>query len=101
MIARLTERANRIGSLLEQLLLEHSGLRDMNEPGSGVAVVGRSHAWQPLDLDGRRLQSQLLLELETYVPLVEALVRLAPERARKDVAEANQTIRDVVGRAGS
>jgi hypothetical protein len=96
MIAQLSQRADEMVELLRELLLTHSSLADVNRPDSGVVFVGASYAWAPLEAEARRLQSRLLNELEWYAPLVEALVRVAPERARKEVAEANETVREAV-----
>lgn len=60
--------------------------------------VGPHYAWNDLDAEGRRVQSRLLNELETYSPLIEVLVRLAPEGVRKDVEQANKALREIADR---
>ena len=94
MIAQLRSRADGIIELLRELLVEHSTLRAIRL--EGVAILGPSNSWGQLDGDGRKLQSRLLNELESYVPLVSVLTRVAPNRARKEIEEANKTLREVV-----
>ncbi len=96
MLELLADRSHEIEELLGTLLLEHSGLRSVNEAGSGVVFVGRSSSWTSLDIVGQRLQSRLLSELTSYASLLETLASGAPERAREAIGQANETLRDVV-----
>jgi hypothetical protein len=95
MIAQLQERGDRIVELSNS---SSSNIRafGINDESSEVVFVGRSHAWQPLPPEARQLQSRLLNELESYAPLVETLLRVAPERSRREVVEANETLRKIV-----
>ncbi|HYZ77653.1 MAG TPA: hypothetical protein VE596_09800 [Gaiellaceae bacterium] len=94
MIAQLRSRADGIIELLRELLVERSALRAIRL--EGVAIFGPSNSWGPLGGEGRKLQSRLLNELESYIPLVSVLTRVAPDRARKEIADANKTLRAVV-----
>jgi hypothetical protein len=96
MIETLSARAERIQELLAELLTEHSSLRSMNWRSSDIVLIGASNAWGELSPEGRQLQSKLLRELERYGPLIETLVRGAPEATRKSVTKANERLREVI-----
>lgn len=75
--------------LARELLLDRSGLRDLNRPSS--SIVGASHRWRDLDEEGRRLQSRLLREIDTLAPLVETMLANAPNDAKKKLAKAQDS----------
>jgi PIN domain len=88
-------------SILELLgeLLQDSTVRDVNDRHSDFVIVGASYAWNELDAAGRRTQSRLLNELDAYLPLVEALVRVAPEGTQRKVAKAAKNLRAIADRS--
>jgi hypothetical protein len=98
MVELLRGRGERILELLSSLL-DRSTLESINRSDSSVVVVGAVHAWNELDAEGRRLQSRLLNELDRYVPLVEAFVRVVPADQRRDVDQANETLREIADRS--
>src|SRR2546423_13308233 len=93
MTEQLRQRGQRILGLVEELLAQ-SLLSNMNDRGGGV-FFAPGYAWGNLDEEARRIQSRLLNELERYTPLIDVMVRVAPEGLRRDVESATETLTDI------
>jgi len=92
----LEARRASLESLLREFLLECSGLRKLDTSGSGFVFIGPDHAWTPLEPRGRALQTELLKQQSLFASLVQVLLRLAPERNRKQVTESAETVRKII-----
>jgi hypothetical protein len=93
----LHEQAAELDALIEELLMQHSGLTKRNLDFDGVAVfTTETHRWNELKVEGRRLQSRILKALDRYAPLLDAVTRLARERDRAPMAEASETLKGIV-----
>lgn len=78
------------------LLLEHSGIRDINDGGGGLVWIGSHYAFGEIGDEGRVLQSKILKAVPLFISLVRALLAPQSEGARKQVDDAEKTIRAVV-----
>jgi PIN domain len=83
-------------SQLGEFLLEHSGLRERPMVSGGVVIFGPNHSWTTLDADSRARQAKLLREHSRFASLVHVLLRLSPERNRKNAADAAETVRSII-----
>jgi hypothetical protein len=98
MTERLRDRGERILLLVDDLL-DRSTLSKF-DLGFGVVFVGPGYTWNKLDVEGQRVQSRLLKELDEYSALLDVLVVLAPSETRKEVEQATKTLDDIADRAG-
>lgn len=96
----LRERAEEVKALLSKLLLEHSSLRLRNHADIGIMMSNGDHVWNPLDQEGRRLQSQVIERYERLSNIIYALLRDQGEGARDEFVGHNAIITQVIERAG-
>jgi PIN domain-containing protein len=97
----LLARAEELRTLLRELLLQHIDLYLRNRPGSGIVSVSGNHAFRPLDVKGRQLQSRLLEEYRHLSRLLRALLCNAPAKALKTLEESEKTIEKRIEQRGS
>jgi hypothetical protein len=102
---RLQEAGNQIKVLARELLLTHSGLtrdRYVNNPDSGVVFISPAgdHDWNPLDQEGRRLQSQIHQAFERLLAVFRGLLRVQPPPVQRVIADNARTINKVIDQHG-
>jgi hypothetical protein len=75
---QLRRLAEQIRDGLTELVSKHSGLHRWNDPGSALVSLSGDYAWNPLTVDGRRAQAEVLDEYRRFGAIVEALLRGQP-----------------------
>ncbi len=94
----LRETAQEIRYVVKDLLLGHSSIRrwNVNRPGNAVFWTGPDCAWNPLNEEGRRIQSRALEEYTTFYAILSSLVRNQPSQNIAELREQDSTIRDTI-----
>jgi hypothetical protein len=92
---RLDAVAEQLRQGLRELLVERSSLRRRQQM-EGVVVLAAPYLWQPLDDDGRALQARLRRVHSQFSDVVNALLRLEPERTQRKLAKMTTTITEAI-----
>ena len=93
---RLAAMADDLLADTRLLLLEHSTIRDINDGGGGLVWIGSHYAFGEVGDEGRVLQSKILKAVPLFISLVRTLLAPQSEGARKQVDDAEKTLRAVV-----
>ncbi len=101
----LRDTGHQIKMLGRDLLLKHSGLtRDwnVNNPDSDMLFVSTSGSfdWNPLEQEGRRLQSRIHQAFERFLAIIRALVRMQPPHVHEVVAENARSLYQIIDQQG-
>jgi PIN domain len=94
--------ARRTESLRERVhdLLGRSGVRQMNPLRGDIIFVGPTGFWEPHDIEGQRLQSEILEDYSRLHDTIGVLLTGQSETVREDLEEASVTLRDLVEQTG-
>lgn len=80
-IQQIAQDADEIKRLLEELLINHSGLHCWNPPGSGIFNFGGNYAWNDLDEQGKQLQSKLYNLYNHFAEIIQVLISEQPQES--------------------
>lgn len=91
----LLERIARIRDGIDRLL-DRSSIYDTSSEAAPVVVIGPTRRWADLDVEGRRIQSQVLEEYRRLFEILIVLLRGLPQVALKELERADAAIREVL-----
>jgi len=93
-VANLREMAEEIEKLLEDLLLNHSSIYDMSEPGEGFVIVSQygHYAYQDMGDSGRQVQSRVLDDYRHFYALLSVLLSGQPKDTLEKLSEADDVV---------
>lgn len=89
---------NRADALLvrtKDFLERDSGLHKWNHPGS-LIITASNYAWNPLSVEGKRTQTELLREWRRFHALLHALLRGQPSSQTRELSQLESIVRDIV-----
>lgn len=92
---QLEEDAEALAKGVEALLGSDRPLRDVND-GGGVFLIGAAYAYQELSLDGQRLRSKLLEDLNHLFDVSAVLVARQAASVRKQLDQDRKAVHDVI-----
>jgi len=96
----LTEIARTIIEHGTELLLTHSRLKEVEE-SPGIIFVGfGTHSWQPLTVDGLRLQSRIREEFERFHAVLSCLLRKQSASVRSSLKQTSSKIKKLIDQQG-
>ena len=103
MLDILRAQAERICRDGVRLIEEFSGLHPANTPSDSVVLISPSgdQFWNDLPSDGKKIQAQLLPEIDRFAKLVCTLTQDLPNASRQDLNGVLKIIRDSVEQNGT
>jgi len=94
---KLADDCVALKAMLRDLIENHSALKHWeDDPHSSVVVIGAQNDWQPLSVDGRRLQSRLVQEHKHYFAVLAVLVSGLTEDAKSELREHEERVRAII-----
>jgi len=81
---------------VKALLGDDVPLRNLNEPGGDLVILGSSFSFPDLPLDKKRLQSSLINDRQRFFDVVRALLCTQASGVLKRIDEREKIVRDVV-----
>lgn len=81
--------------LLDSLFPTNILLRDLNDRGGSIIIVGPSHVFPQLDSAQRRICSRIGEELDHFMAVVRAMLRSRPKASQQSLSQAEKTLRAV------
>ena len=91
----LADLASSIMEAAQMLLLAHTRLTRKKEHRS-VIVLGGDHSWEPLSVEGSRIQSKLRDDHERFYALLVCLLRTQGSSVQRELQAAYSTIQDLI-----
>jgi hypothetical protein len=94
----LTAMGAEIKAAARELLLRHSSL-PLDPPPSGFIGFG-DHLWQPLSVEGARIQSKLRDDYSRFHALVGCLLRTQGSATERDLKQSDRTTTEIINQRG-
>jgi hypothetical protein len=103
MLNILRARAGRISEEGIRLLKDFSGMHPANTSYDSVVFISPSgnHFWNDLPLEGKKIQTRLLPEIDQFTELVCTVARNLPRASQKDLRDVLKAIRSAVEQNGT
>ncbi len=98
MLDILREQAEGIRNSGIKLLSEYSSMSPENSPDDMLVIIdiNGSNRWKPLPEPGKRLQVQLLPEIDQFASVIKAITSNMPETVQAQLSDAVVAIRNAV-----
>ena len=91
LVARAESLRRRVHNLLERSAVKH-----VNPVQGALVFIGPTGSWQPHDIEGQRLQSEILEDYGRLYETIAVLARGQSEAVRSDLEEESKTFRELV-----
>jgi PIN domain len=86
-------------ALLDALFPDNVLLRDLNQTGSNVFLVGPSHVFPELNSEQRRTRSRIGADLDHFLAVVHTLLDSQPAAVQRSISKAEKHLRAVAGQS--
>ncbi len=96
----MTDLALRIRQAGSDLLLNHSQIKP-NRVTRGIIVLGGDHSWEPLSVEGRRLQSKTRDEYDRFEAILRCLLRTQSASVYSQLLQTSTTIAGLLDQQAS
>jgi len=96
LIDNLREFVADINASITQLIQTHSEIYRWNPSGSGLVTLDGDYAWQPLSLEGKRLQSKVWRDYSDFHALLTTLLQDQPKKYFKKLDEYHTVVTEII-----
>lgn len=101
-IDRIRKTVTGVSSDIEELLLTKSGTHEVNSNFGDIVVLNANgdQWWNPLDDEGRKIQSKVYGEYNKFSSLMAVLLRDQPKKSQREFEKAKKTIFKIIEQDG-